>query len=115
MYRFPEAAAIHIRLGNEKNQGDEGEGSHQNQAYQSHQLAPDTGNQGCAGTGLDQGNHHPREPGQGAQESQVEEVEILSHDERGTHRVHKFQDSGDEEYYPQKHCAKPSYGLHIPF
>ena len=90
MQGFTEATAIHFRIKNEQQSGDESKESKQDGAYPGYYAAPHSGNDGCAEQGFQQSQNDRQSLGRRKHEIKACKLEILLHNESRSDRVHKL-------------------------
>ena len=103
---FPEAAAVHDRIRDPEDEGDDGEEDDHGRGHDGRQLPVHAGDERRAGYAFQQGQAHTEGLRQPLQESDVEELEVFAHDEARTHRVQQFEQAGEQEGQADKDGAQ---------
>ena len=104
--RFAEAAAVHLRIRDPEDQGDNGEEHHQDGGDDRRRLAEHAADERRAGRGLHEGQDHPEGLRGSLQEAQVEELEIFADDEAGAHRIQQLEQARGEEHQADEDGAE---------
>ena len=92
-----EAAAIHIRIGNEEGQGKQREEAEESGGDDRDRLPPDTGEQRGAGARFQQGEHDADPFREAPEEAEMHPLQVFGDDEPRSHGIVEFQESPGEE------------------
>ena len=91
--RFSETAAVHLGVGDQEDQGHQGEKHGHGGGDDGRQFPEDAGQQRRTRNGFQQRQPDPKSPGCSAQASQMEELEILLDNQLRPCRIHEFQEA----------------------
>ena len=114
MQDLPETAAVHGGPGNPEYGGDDGEKGQRAQGRHGGYKGPNPGYQGSSEHTLEQGEGHSEDTRGKTEESGMEKLEILLHDERSPKRIHQLEHAGYEKHGADQYGTDPFKSVHLP-
>ena len=104
-----ETAAVHFGIEYEQEQGYDRKQTLHYECCQSGGLPPNAARQGGTQDRFEQCKRDSYELCSRSHEADVHEVEVFLYNQSGSDRIHKFEESGKEEYNAEKESAETFY------
>ena len=113
VHRFSEAATVHLGACNGQDQCQQREQCKEGERDPGDGTAPDTGHEGGAEQGFDQGEGHTGRLCDPVQERQMEKLEITVHHQAGAYGIQQFEQARHQERDADQDGGQPLHSRRL--